>query len=141
MRFLKALGRNTVWGARYGGIFGLIYSVWAVVSFVVGGQETFARQGTTIGEVIVFYLVGGAVAGAIVGMLRPLTYHRAGAALVGFLAAIPLGVGIKVMLTGFRLWTQVDRITLLLFPLFFGCGAGLVLHGIFLDTDAERRRS
>ena len=94
--------RNTLWGIRYGGIFGLLYSAWAIVIFLVGGQEAFARRGTTVGEVIVLYLAGGAIASAIVGMLRPLMYHRPGAALVCFLSVVPLAFGTKVMLSGLQ---------------------------------------
>ena len=139
MTFLGTVGRNTFWGFRYGVVFGLFFSAWAVVALIVGGPETFARQGTTFGEIIGLYLVGGSIAGAIVGMLRPLAYRRVGAAVVGFFAALPLAVGTKIMLSGFR-WTQADEIYLFLFPLLLGCGAGLVLHSVFLE-DKTRDQS
>jgi hypothetical protein len=132
VRFLETLGRNVLWGLRNGALFGLIFSAWAVVELFVGGPETFSRQGTSFVEVIGLYLVGGSFAGAIVGMLRPFAYHRLGAAVVGFFSALPLAIGTKLMLSGFK-WALVDGIYLFFFPLLLGCGAGLVLHNVFLE--------
>jgi amino acid transporter len=75
-----------------------VTSVVAVVIYAVRGPDTFARLGVTLASTVSLYLIAGVVGGALVGVLLPVTVWRWGAAAVGILAAVPLYVGVAVVL-------------------------------------------
>lgn len=60
-----------------------------------------------------FYLVGGLVAGTIVGLLRPLTANLLGRMFVGFVVMIPVGLMCQSVL-GHRVALDQDTVSLTL---------------------------
>ena len=83
------LSARVVEGGKDGLLFGLAYSVYALLLFLVRGPHFFAAQGVGLVELLAVYLAGGAIVGAICGALKPLTGSLAGRILVGVIAAVP----------------------------------------------------
>jgi hypothetical protein len=84
-----AVRDRTIAGAKEGMAFGAAYCLYALVLFAVRGPEVFSAQGVGLMEVLVLYLLGGAIAGTICGGLKPLTQSLFGRIFVGVIAALP----------------------------------------------------
>jgi hypothetical protein len=125
-----------VWGARWGAIFGLVYATIALVILIFSGTKPFEAQGTTFVNTVIVYMVGGTAAGCVVGLLRPLANNRLGAAVIGFLAALPVGAlaSIGSRVSSFTLIGQ--SVVVVLFGLIVGVPAGIVLQ----DLSVQARR-
>ena len=71
------------------------------------------------------YFFGGTAAGVVVGVLRPLARWRAGAIVVGIIAAFFVVLGIGVARSGLpSRWTSADWFALTVLSIFFGAFAG-----------------
>jgi len=85
----------------------IIYCVWVVVLYLLGGSEPFSRLGITLTRLILTYLAVGVVAGGVIGLLRPLTQTGLGAFLVGYPAAMPITAGLMICIYGWpTIWTR-----------------------------------
>lgn len=131
-----SIPRNVVWGIRGGVAFAGIYSLWVVGLYLFRGSAPFENQGTTLLEVLAAYWFGGAVAGGLVGLLRPLVRWRLGAALVGIVAGIPVGLGIVYAIMGISPWTGEHTFVLAWISVVAGSIAGIGLRAIFHDEKA-----
>ncbi len=80
--------------------YGRAYAVVALLLWVLFGPDRFSRLHVTILGVVSMYLVGGGLAGAIVGVLSPVAGRsRLGRVVIGIVAALPFClIGIMVML-------------------------------------------
>lgn len=87
-----SLGQRLWWGARTGSIFGAMFVALAVLAFLLGGEETFEKLDTSLRGVALAYMVGGLGGGLITGALLPLTKRLVGAAFIGYVAFIPVGI-------------------------------------------------
>lgn len=126
-----------VWGARWGLRFGLTFDAIAVIVFLLSGPSERERNGVTFATVILLYSSAGLIAGLVVGVLLPLTRWKVGAATVGVLAALPVGVLVRLMTDGLTGWTAEDTATALLFALAVGAPSGIIYRRIF---EPNRRR-
>lgn len=127
---LVVLARNTALGACIGLIFGLLLSCWVVVLvFVNRSLVLHTSSGTALNALaaIAYYVLGGIVAGSIVGFLYPLLRWRIGAVLIGLIASVPLCAAGLWMLGGFGPWDPADNLTLLFCTAALGVGGGLGL--------------
>lgn len=66
------------WGLMWGMSFAIFFSiiatcVWIVSQFAPG--DPFAEMGSSFGVVLLYYLGAGAVAGGLMGLLRPVANH------------------------------------------------------------------
>lgn len=77
-------------GLVRGFFFGAVFSILTVVSYFVDGPRWFERHQFTVGGLTGFYLVGGAITGALGALLAPLAHSVFTAGLAGFVAALPL---------------------------------------------------
>lgn len=84
------LSKNTRWGLYWGLCGAVVYSIIAVLLYLVRGSEPFSKVGTTFGMTLGAYLAGGLAAGLVLGLLRPLARWWWGAAIVGFWCAVPV---------------------------------------------------
>jgi hypothetical protein len=93
------MSSRVVEGGKGGLFFGVGYSVLALILFVLRGPTLFEAQGVGLIELILLYLAGGVIAGAICGWLEPLTGSLFGRILVGIIAAIPFAflLGLTVL--------------------------------------------
>lgn len=85
---LADLGRNVRWGLTQGVVFAVIACV-TVTLFEIPRWQMYREQAWLVMGI---YFASAIGAGAIVGVLRPLTRHLIGAMLVGIVAAIPFGL-------------------------------------------------
>jgi hypothetical protein len=99
-RSRRPTGENVKWGVSRGLAVAAIYTGWVLLVYALGGEQPFARLGVTVWEVIGTYIGVGVSSGAVIGLLRPLTYDTFGAYVVGLLAGVPIGVGLTVCVKG-----------------------------------------
>lgn len=83
-----------------GVLIGLLYSAVAAIIYVLSDPKQFQEVGIGLTDLVKAYIGGFAVAGAIVGLLLPLGRWAIGAALIGFVAAVPAVSMIAVTLWG-----------------------------------------
>lgn len=120
------LARNVKWGTSWGLAFGAFYSIWVLVLFAFSGTAAFDRLRITLPKAIMFYMLGGLVVGAIVGVLRPLSTRLAGAVAVGMIATVPLALGFRLVTRGLAPWTGVDTAALITSTIVLGGLGGLI---------------
>ena len=133
------IAKRIVWGARWGAVFGLTLCVLALVAFLIGGRATFDGLGTSLGQVLAVYLVGGVTLGIIVGLFRPLTRRPVGAGIVGFAGGLLFGALIRISQDGFSDWTAGDAVQLSIFAAVLGVPVGLVYREIFMTSPPRPR--
>src|SRR5580692_10704652 len=90
---IRSRGPDVRYGALRGFIAGAFFAISAVAEDHNGSLNTpgDALHATLIGWVL-WLVLGGTVAGAIAGLLRPLATRWFGAALVGVAAAAPMAL-------------------------------------------------
>lgn len=93
---------------------------------VLDGPQTFTRYHETFAQIETLYLVGGTVAGAIVGLLRRIAGNPLGAAFTGFVAFAPVALGYRVQTEGFAPWSRADTWMLIVVCLGLGCLPALI---------------
>jgi hypothetical protein len=103
---------NLAVGVLAGLAMAAITSLAAVVVYRVRGPAAFEAFGTTLTSAVALYFAAGIGGGAVVGLLLPLTAWRAGAALVGALAATPLYLGVAALMLPSDLWSGAIAATL-----------------------------
>lgn len=91
------------WGITQGAWFSAIASV-SVSLFEIPQWQVYRQH---VWLVVATYFAAGIGAGAVVGLLRPLTRHLIGAMVVGVVAAIPFAVALNVAGTSPN-WGPID---------------------------------
>ena len=112
------------WGVSYGVFFGLIYTAIAVAMWIMMpvGQDAPALE---LAAIIAIYVLGGVVAGAIVGLMLPLARSRLGAAGVGAVAMFPIAMAVIGMRAGpVWTWGSVEWWSIIISALVLGGGFG-----------------
>ena len=104
----------------------MVYSAFAVALYAFRGSDPFTANGTTFGGTVVAYFVGGAGAGAVLGLLRPLARSRWGAAVVGFFCALPVWLGAAFAIDGVAALHAEDLLLTLLFSVLSGPICGVI---------------
>lgn len=101
--------RNLVWGVTQGLLFAGVLCAFVAIASMLRGSTYYARYDLTLAQVVSIYLVSGAAAGAVVGLLRNWTVTLGGAMVVGFFAAIPVALAVYGSSQGSPLrWSQGD---------------------------------
>jgi hypothetical protein len=132
MRTSSLLG-NLAWGVKGGVAFAIASVAWVGVLVVINGSVVLQpRHGPPVNAwlVILAYLAGGIVAGAVVGLLRPAVRWRLGAALVGMVAAVPVFAGIRFLVDGLTPWARGDSAVLAFCVVVGGGLAGVVIWAL-----------
>lgn len=127
MSWLDALGSRILLGILVALFFATACSAYALISFMIRGNAAFRANGTTLGAAIAVYYGGFTLSGVLFGLLLPLARWRVGAALVGFVAMIPLYGLAMVALSGIPNWGPTETISTVLGALFVGAPVGLYL--------------
>jgi hypothetical protein len=86
----RRLIANVLWGVRESFFFIKVYSVWALVAWFAGAAVLYAKYGLSIIGVLLFYCTALPLAGAVVGLLRPLGRTLLGQMFIGAMAALPI---------------------------------------------------
>jgi hypothetical protein len=85
---------------KVGLFFAGFYSLFVLLIYPFRGEEPSQSTGVGLVAIIVTYVIGGMLGGAIVGLLRPLMRERWGAILVGMIAALPVVLGFTFAMYG-----------------------------------------
>jgi hypothetical protein len=116
-------------GMAWGLGMAMLYSAYAIVLATVSGPEPFDKLGVTLETVVMTYLLGGVVAGAIVGALLPLRRTAVGRSFVGFVAAVPVFIGIFYAMQGNPArWDSSDWEGVVVISVAFGIAGGRMLR-------------
>jgi len=119
---------NIRWGVTNGLKIAAGLSVFVILEYVVLGDRPFARIGLTLWSTIMLYVLMALVGGVTVGILRSRTDSLAGAAGVGGIAG--LLVGIALMLACYGLpshWAAGEVFSALIGAPLFGSYVGVRL--------------
>ena len=116
---------NVRWGVYWGFCGAIVYSAFAVLILIFRGEGPFATNDTTFGTVIALYFVSGITVGIVLGVLRPLTHSRVGAAIVGVICTIP-AVFMGEMVLNERWSLEQNWMTVLVVSVVFGSLSGLI---------------
>lgn len=113
-------------GLEWGLSFALFYSAYVLLLALIKGPGVFIRAGTTLLTVVAAYFLGGLVGGAAFGLLLPLGRSLTGAAVLGFIVALPVTAAIGMSLWPPEVWLSKTPVILIasgtLGPL---CGASM----------------
>lgn len=117
----RAMWKNLRWGIVSGLIFAALFSIWVAVLALLRGSTRFEEYGVSLWRILESYFAGGICAGAVVGLARPLTKYRIGAAFVGILAAGPVALAIAIASDGMpRQWADGTWVAVWVIVLFLG---------------------
>jgi hypothetical protein len=135
-RSATRLVSRLAWGVRWGALFGAAFVMIAVAIYFLSGKSAFESHRTTLLRMVLTYFVGGVLAGTVVGLLKPLTNSKTGAAIVGFAAALPVATLIRFATDGFGLWQRSDTIEAIVMGLILGAPTGVIYREIFRRDNA-----
>ena len=93
------------WGATWGLRYGAVYTIVALLAVVLGGTRLLDRAGVSLLGVLLLYLAGGPLIGALIGLLRPVADTDLGAIVVGIVATVPLMAGVALAKGEFPPWS------------------------------------
>ena len=130
----RDLSQDLGWGIFWGLALAVGVTIVLVVLYALSGAQLFEDHDTTFGGVVAVYFGGGLVGGAVVGLLRPLTRWRWGAAAVGVVAALPVGLCCRLLRDGFAPWGPKDTVSVVAFALILGGTIGWIYWGMFRNT-------
>jgi len=92
--------KNLIWGGAWGLFFGVIYCAIGLLLRIGRGPDFLRGYGITFGQLMLLYAAAPIAGGLVVGLARPLTRWRAGAVVVGMMAAFVVVGGIMLTLQG-----------------------------------------
>jgi len=116
-----------MWGLRWGLIYCVILSAFAIILRVVDGPTSFVEHGTSLGAFLEAYVAAGVAGGLLLGLTQPWLRSGTGSAVVGAVVGSLVGFALLVSNNGLTDWSGFD----LLLPATFalsGCTAGVLLH-------------
>jgi len=106
----------------------------AGVLYLISGGKVFAANEVGVTVLFATYLIGGAVSGAMVGLLLPLATSRGPAAVVGTIGTIPMFAGVALLVSGpLASWTWEDLATILVCSTLIGGGLGFTNYFWLVD--------
>ena len=118
----RQIATDVGWGVRAGAVYGVLLSVLAIVIASLRlERRQIAAEAPELAQALLIYFGGGIVAGAIVGLLRPLTRRRDGATLVAILALLPAMFCLGLAMFGTPVaWTRAEWLGLAISAVVFG---------------------
>jgi len=138
-RLLHCLQRNLAWGVAWGVGMGAVFCLLGVALFVMRGPGFLDGYGITFGTLMLVYLVGGAGAGAVVGLARPLLRWRVGAIATGIVGGTIVYGAVTVALVGpIGQWGTIERAVPVILGIFTGSLFGNRAWEEFVEPTLER---
>lgn len=137
----RARVSDLVWGAKWGLRLASLYCVWIIILIGLNRSLTLkASGGHTVNAlaVLALYVLGGAIAGAVVGITRPLQRSMIGAMLSGWFAALPVFWGAVFVVRGFVPWDSESTIIVVAGSLMLGPTLGAYVKA-FNDEEKSQK--
>jgi hypothetical protein len=103
-----------------------VFSLYAIVTRIVAGPGAFDQYHMTVVSLVATYVGGALLGGTMVGLLRPITKNPFGAALVGFITAVPITAVLVRFLDEAKTWSSFDTYIVVLGSLAYGVLPALV---------------
>jgi hypothetical protein len=115
----------------------ILFSGVAVLVRVTRGAEPFERVGVALPSLLLAYVTGGLVAGALAGLLLRYARTAFGMALVGFVVALPVVHAAAMAMHSIEEWIRADVvITSLITALVLGPAGALGIR--YIDRHVRR---
>ncbi|MGH7461237.1 MAG: SEC-C domain-containing protein [Longimicrobiales bacterium] len=119
--------RDVVWGLGYGLGYATLASIWALANRLVLGSEPTQDLQLGLDEIVLGYFLMGALSGVFLGVARPLTSRRAGAAGVGAaIAFLVFSCGVQIYEGPLWRWDAIPWLLVILVSCLMGASLGLV---------------
>jgi hypothetical protein len=114
-------------GAKIGLRVAVVFSIMALIAFLLAGNEGLASKGLpSIEKLVSVYFLGGLIAGAVGGALAPFVTSDARAAIAGAIAMSPVALLLRVATSGLAPWTARDSFVLIVLSVFLGGTCGII---------------
>lgn len=122
--------KTRIWAGILNGLAyaALLTMIVAAIVLLRGHQAFVERFRVTLAQIMIVYVLGGVLSGAVVGWAWPIGRWSWGSFLLGFLALLPITFAVAFLISdadewGFRI------VGTLVSALVVGGGIGLALHG------------
>jgi hypothetical protein len=113
-------------GTQVGLVLALVPSAWVTIAHFVTSGASLEARGLSLPVVLLVYFSSALVGGVIYGLSGPLFQSRMGAAVGGFLIAVPLFTAIAISLPGEDLDVPRTWRTIVLAAAFLGGLTGFI---------------
>lgn len=110
---------GVLWGLYLAAFFTVVAFVPATIRAIIS-PGTWVSKSVTFLEIIALYLCGGMMSGAIVGLLRNAARWWIGRRMIGIVAAIPIMLGVRIVVFGPVHWTRQDLVDWFLVAVIWG---------------------
>jgi len=112
------------WGIRIGGVL----CVLPIISYVLFGSLGFNALHTSLPKVLALYIVGGCIAGGLVGIVMPIIRSDFMAGVIGSVIGIMGGCAIQIMDPTANAWATDGIVTSILVGVALGGTLGVAYH-------------
>lgn len=113
--------RYSKWGIGIGGFLCIL----PLLSYLLFGSKAFDELNTSLPKVLLLYIVGGCVAGILVGVVMPIIRSDFMAAVVGSVVGILATGAMQIMETGITTWTFDSIATVVVLGIGLGGALGV----------------
>jgi hypothetical protein len=129
------MGKRIVWGVACGAGIAVLLSALVAISLLLGGDARLRATGVTYSQVLLIYLITGAVGGALVALGGKWISKRWVAATVGALTATVLAVSYNALSAEGGTSTRVNLAVTVIYALVVGAPGGLILNEVFVGRN------
>lgn len=123
--------RRTLLGMKWGMVMAAILCVWVLILIPINGSLIFRSNSGSeyhAAAIMLVYLLGGILTGAVFGGMSPLLRTRIGAFCLGVLVMVPVGFGLLLADNQFASWSRTQSIALVIMALSFGGPGGMIIR-------------
>jgi hypothetical protein len=131
--------KRTLSGMKWGLIMATLLSLWVLLLIPFNGGPVFrSKTGVEIHAawIILVYILGGLLTGALFGGLSRFLHHRPIAFLLGMVAMMPIGTAVLLTENRFQTWTRLETIAVAIMAIAFG-GPGGTIVAAFIDSEGN----
>jgi hypothetical protein len=124
----KSLLERARLGALVGLAYAAVYSLVAVAIFQFRDSATLASLHASLTQVIVAYVIGAVVGGALVGVLLPITRWAVGAFVLGTAGTLPFFLLVFLLIASDAPWFPDQVVMALIAAMLLGGLLGLLIR-------------
>ena len=132
--------RRTLLGMKWGMVMAALLCLWVLILIPINGSLIFRSNSGSeyhAASIMLVYLLGGSLTGAVFGAMSPLLQTRIGAFCLGVLAMVPVGFGLLLADNQFGSWSKTQSIALVFMALSFGGPGGIIIREFAIRGDRQ----